>query len=129
MTLGELCDLSVSFLEQEFANDSRKDRIVNTLSSAAHKISVATPPLLPFYQESSLVTLVCMLSHIKLFATLWALAHQAPLPMGLSRQEWVAMPWRRLQGIFPTQESNLHHLCLLYYRRILYHLSHQESPL
>ena len=67
MTLGELCNLSVSFLEQEFANDSRKDRIVATLGSAAHKISVATPQLLPFYQESSLVTFVCMLSHIKLF--------------------------------------------------------------
>ena len=91
MTLGEFCDLSVSFLEQEFANDSRKDRIVATLRSAAHNISVATPPLLPFYQESIFVTFMGMLSHIKLFATLWALAHQAPLPVGLSRQEWVAM--------------------------------------
>ena len=29
-----------------------------------------------------------------------------------------------LQGIFPTQGSNL---CFLYHRQILYHLSHQES--
>ena len=32
-----------------------------------------------------------------------------------------------LQGIFQTQESNPHLLCLLHYRRILYMLSHQES--
>ena len=31
-----------------------------------------------------------------------------------------------LQGIFPTQESNL---CLLHRRQILYQLSHQESPI
>ena len=33
------------------------------------------------------------------------------------------------QGIFPTQGSNPHLLCLLYCRRILYLLSHQGSPL
>ena len=32
-----------------------------------------------------------------------------------------------LQGIFSTQGSNLHLLCLPHYRRILYLLSHQES--
>ena len=32
-----------------------------------------------------------------------------------------------LQGIFPTQGSNLHLLCLLRCRQILYLLSHQES--
>ena len=31
-----------------------------------------------------------------------------------------------LQGIFPTQESNL---SLLHCRQILYHLSHQGSPI
>ena len=37
--------------------------------------------------------------------------------------EWVAVPSSR--GIFPTQGSNPG---LLYYRRILYLLSHQGSP-
>ena len=32
-----------------------------------------------------------------------------------------------LQGIFLTQESNLHFLCLLHCRQILYPLSHRES--
>ena len=39
---------------------------------------------------------VCMLrdfSHVHLFATLWAVAHQAPLSMGIL--EWVAMPSSR----------------------------------
>ena len=33
-----------------------------------------------------------------------------------------------LQGIFPTQGSNLHLLCLLHCRQILYPLSHLGSP-
>ena len=35
------------------------------------------------------------LSHVRLFATPWTVAHQAPLPMGFSRQEywsWVPLP-------------------------------------
>ena len=35
-----------------------------------------------------------LLSHIWLFATLWTVAHQAPLSMEFSRQEyWSGMPW------------------------------------
>ena len=34
------------------------------------------------------------LSHVQLFATPWTVAHQAPLPMGFSRQEyWSGMPF------------------------------------
>ena len=39
---------------------------------------------------------VCMLSpfsHVQSFVTLWTIAHQAPLPMGFSRQEyWSGLP-------------------------------------
>ena len=38
--------------------------------------------------------------------------------------EWVAIPL--LQGIFLTQRLNLH---FLHFRQILYHVSHQGSPL
>ena len=31
---------------------------------------------------------VQLLSHVQLFATLWTIAHQAPLSMGFSRQEY-----------------------------------------
>ena len=34
------------------------------------------------------------LSHISFFATTWTIAHQAPLPMGFSRQEyWSGLPF------------------------------------
>ena len=34
-----------------------------------------------------------MLSHIQLFVTLWTVAHQAPLSMGFSKQEyWSGLP-------------------------------------
>ena len=39
---------------------------------------------------------VCVLSHVQLFATPWTAAHQAPLSMEFSRQEW----WNGLP--FPT---------------------------
>ena len=37
---------------------------------------------------------VCVLSHVGLFATPWTVAHQAPLSMGFSRQEyWSGLPF------------------------------------
>ena len=48
------------------------------------------------------------LSHVHLFATSWTLAHQAPLSMGFSRQEyWSGLPFPTLgnlpnPGIEPT---------------------------
>ena len=36
---------------------------------------------------------VCVLSHVQLFAAPWTVAHQVPLPMGFSRQEyWNGLP-------------------------------------
>ena len=47
-----------------------------------------------------------MLSPVRLFATPWTAAYQAPPPMGFSRQEsWSGLPFPS-PGIFPTQESN-----------------------
>ena len=53
-----------------------------------------------------------MLSRVRLFATLWTVAHQAPLSMGFFRQEY----WSRLPfpppgelpdpGIEPTSPSS-----------------------
>ena len=62
---------------------------------------------------------VCILSRFNrdwLFATPWTVAHQAPLPMGFSRQEyWSGLPCPPL-GIFPTQRSNPRLLCLLHWQ-------------
>ena len=55
----------------------------------------------------------------------WTVAHQAPLSMGFSRQEyWSGFPFPS-PGDLPGQESNPG---LPYCRQILYHLSHQGSP-
>ena len=59
--------------------------------------------------------LVCVLSHVQVFATLWTTAHQAPLSMGFSRQQYWSGLHVLLQGIFPTQGSNPHLLCLLHW--------------
>ena len=68
-----------------------------------------------------------VLSCVQLFVTPWTRAHQAPLSMGFLSQarilEWVAISL--LQGMFPTQESNLG---LLRCRQTLYHLSYQRIP-
>ena len=58
------------------------------------------------------------LGHIRLGATLWTAARQAPLPMAFSRQEyWAGLLCppplgALLQGIFPTQGWNLRLFCL-----------------
>ena len=66
-----------------------------------------------------------MLSHVQLFVTPWTVACQAPLSMEFSRQDSGVGSHSLLQGIFPAQGLNLG---LLYYRLVLYRLSHQESP-
>ena len=50
----------------------------------------------------SLDSLVCVLSHfsrVQLFVTLWTIAHQAPLSVGFSRQEyWNGLPYPPSRG-------------------------------
>ena len=53
--------------------------------------------------------------------TPWTVALQVPLSMEFSLQEYWNGLLFLLQGIFPTQESNLG---LPHYRQILYHPSH-----
>ena len=43
--------------------------------------------------ENCTAVKVKLLSHVRLFVTPWTAAHQAPLPMGFSRQEyWSGVP-------------------------------------
>ena len=46
------------------------------------------------------------LSHVRLFATPWPVAYQAPPSMGFSRQEYWSGLSFSYPGIFPTQGSN-----------------------
>ena len=70
-----------------------------------------------------------VLSHVQLFVTLWTVVRQAPLSMGLLRQEYGVGCRFLLQGIFQTQPSNPIFLCLAHCRQILYLLSHRGSPI
>ena len=45
-------------------------------------------------------------SHVQLFAAPWTVAHQAPLSLGFSRQEYWSGLCALLWGIFLTQGSN-----------------------
>ena len=58
----------------------------------------------------------CVLSHVRLFATLWTIACQASLFMEFSRQEhWSGLPFPT-QGDLPNQGSNPRLLYLLHWR-------------
>ena len=66
-----------------------------------------------------------------LFLTLWTITCQAPLSMGFFRQEyWSVLPCS-LQGIFPTQGSNLRLLRLLHCHQgvLILHTKGQKSHL
>ena len=62
--------------------------------------------------KTSLQCVQSRFSHVRPFATLWTIAHQAPLYMGFSRQEY----WSGLScpppGNLPTEVSNQCLLCL-----------------
>ena len=75
---------------------------------------------------------VCVLSHFRrvwLFVTTRTVAHQVPLSMGFSKQEyWSGLPCPS-PGIFLTQGSILHLMWLLHCRWILYRWSPGEAPI
>ena len=70
------------------------------------------------------------LSCVRLLATPWTVAYQAPASMGFSRQEyWSGVPLPLFQGIFPTQGWNpasLKSTCIG--RWVLYHYCQLGSP-
>ena len=69
------------------------------------------------------------LSRVRLFATPWTVARQAPLSMEFSRQEnWSGLPFPT-PGIFLTQEWNLRLFCLLDWQAGSLPLSHLGRPL
>ena len=72
---------------------------------------------------------VCVLSrfsHVRLFATPWMAAHQAPLSMGIL-QARILESAALLQGIFPTQGSNLCLPWLMHCRQMVYHRATGET--
>ena len=59
------------------------------------------------------------LNYVRIFVTQWTIALQAPLSMGFSRWEYYSRFPCPLQGIFPTQGSNL---------RLLHWRQNEKSP-
>ena len=81
-----------------------------------------------FKNESIHSVCVCMLSHVRLFATPWTVARQAPLSVETSRLEyWVGCQFL-LQGILQTQGSNLRLLNVLHWQVGSLILRHLGSP-
>ena len=72
--------------------------------------------------ELTMCVCACMcywlLSHVRLFATPWTVAHQAPLSMGFPDKNTREGCHFLLQGIFLTQGLNLRLLQLLHSRQI-----------
>ena len=78
--------------------------------------------------DEVVVVVVHLLSCVWLFATTWAVAHQAPLSMDFSRQEYSGLP-SPSPGDLLTQVSNPCLSCLLLGRQILYHWATWEARL
>ena len=65
----------------------------------------------------------CMLSHVQMFATQWTVTHQAPLSMGISRQEywnWVAisfsgdLPNPGTEAVSPALQADSFYHCAMW---------------
>ena len=78
------------------------------------KSSASNTSLLVLYHLECLCMCVCALRHVQLFATPRTIAHQAPLSMGFSRQDyWRGFPFHSPgdlpdPGIKPVSPTNLH---------------------
>ena len=75
-----------------------------------------------------MLTLSCLLSHVRLFATLWTIALQAPPSMGFSRQEyWSGLPFPS-PGNLPDPGIEFTSLASSALAVVSLPLSHQGSP-
>ena len=82
---------------------------------------------LAFEVGSSLMECSCMLSHVQLFVTLWTVAHQALLFMGLSRQEhWSGLSFPPPEGSSQPSDGPQVSCVSCKGRRILYHYATWE---
>ena len=72
--------------------------IVDAQEVAKVKSSIVFRNFNDLRNYSTTATVLCLVSHVQLFGTLWTVAHQAPLFMGILQErilEWVAMPSSR----------------------------------
>ena len=89
------------------------------------------PPSLWYFVMAALENkCVCdhLMSRVWLFVTPWTVSHQALCPWNSPGKNTGVDCHSLFQGIFPTQRSNPHLLCLLHCRRRLYHWAIREAP-
>ena len=87
------------------------------VTSNVPSVSLAALPVWSQLTANSVHT--CMISHfsnVRLFVTLWIVAHQAPLSMGFFSKNTGVDCHTLLQGILSTQGWNLHLLHLLHWQ-------------
>ena len=59
-----------------------------------------------FFMRTTYAWVLSCFSHVRIFVTLWTVGHQAPLTMGVSRQEnWSGLPCPPLGGLPDPYES------------------------
>ena len=86
-------------------------RLLCPWNSPGKNIGVSCHFLLHFrlwcaYKLSGLLIYLLCVSHVQLFVTLWAVAHQVPLSLGFSQQEyWSGLPFPT-PGNLPNPESS-----------------------
>ena len=69
------------------------------------------------------------LSHVRLFATPWTAAHQAPLSMGFSRQEYTSTAYFKPRMCRSKNKSSKDVAGTAKKRQLLYHCTFQGSEL
>ena len=78
--------------------------------------SISSYFIICFHRSCCSVPALSHFSCVQLFATLWMVAHQAPLSMDFLGKNTRVGCHAFLQGIFPTRGSNQHILCLLHWQ-------------
>ena len=86
--------LSIAIMKSTLPQKSNiKNRVNHKFPCGLLTHFVSLMPLFLLVVFLSFHTRTCMLSHVWLFATPWTVAHQVPLSMGFSRQEyWSGLP-------------------------------------
>ena len=120
LSADEPMDVSVSGLNWHILEETLPDPCLHHRSTSSLPAGHPHHILYSSFVELLTIALNCAVlnrSAMSHFATPWTVALQAPLSLGFSRQEYCHA---LLQGIFPTQGSNLG---LLHCMWILDHLS------
>ena len=120
-----ISSLSFEFLPMRFSSlPSMKFLLLYYLMT--YTLSNQLPIIFPCLIQVIHECVLSLLGHVRLFATLWTVAHQVPLSMGLSRQEYfIALPCHS-PGDLPNPEIEPAASPALQADALP--LSHQKSP-